>query len=51
MSGIVQGGWEFVIAAYLVTAVALGGYAASIFVRLAAEKRRASLESGLEARQ
>jgi hypothetical protein len=48
MSGIVQGGWEFVIAAYVATAVALGGYAASIFLRLAAEKRRASHESKRE---
>jgi hypothetical protein len=44
MSGIVQGGWEFVVAAYAVTALALGGYAVSLFVRLSAEKRRAPFD-------
>ena len=40
MSGIVQGGWEFVIAAYVVTAVILGGYATSVFLRYHHEKER-----------
>lgn len=40
MSGVVQGGWEFVIAAYTVTAVVLAAYGASIFFRSRAEQRR-----------
>jgi hypothetical protein len=34
MRGVVEGGWEFVIAAYAVTAVVLLGYAFSVFWRL-----------------
>ena len=34
MSGIVQGGWEFVIAAYTITGLALVIYGVSLFVRL-----------------
>ena len=34
MSGVVQGGWEFVIAAYSVTAVGFIIYAVSLFARL-----------------
>ena len=34
MSGVVQGGWEFVIAAYSITGVALVVYAVSLIVRL-----------------
>lgn len=51
MSGVVQGGWEFVTAAYLVTAAVLGGYAVSVLVRLGAEKRRAEVESRREGRE
>ena len=40
MSGVVQGGWEFVIAAYVVTSVVLGSYAASVFLRYRNERRR-----------
>ena len=40
MSGVVQGGWGFVAAAYLVTALVLGGYATSIFVRARAQAKR-----------
>jgi hypothetical protein len=32
-SGVVQGGWEFVTAAFLVTAVMLTGYTASVIAR------------------
>jgi len=32
MNGIVHGGWGYVWAAYLITAVVLGGYAARAFV-------------------
>ena len=48
MSGVVQGGWEFVVAAYAVTAAVLGAYTASVIVRLArgaaAARRRADEE-------
>lgn len=30
MNGIVQGGWPFVWAAYIVTALLLGGYAVTV---------------------
>jgi hypothetical protein len=33
MTGIIQGGWEFVAAAYLVSAAVLGAYAVSVFAR------------------
>ena len=45
MSGVVQGGWEFVVAAYLVTAAVLGGYATSVFVRLRYERSRAAAQA------
>lgn len=48
MSGVVQGGWEFVVAAYLVTAAALGGYATSVFLRLRNERSRAATEARRE---
>lgn len=32
MTGIVQGGWGYVIAAYAITALVLGGYAARTLV-------------------
>jgi hypothetical protein len=42
VSGVIHGGREFVIAAYVVTAAVLSGYAASIFLRYRAEKKRAA---------
>jgi len=42
MSGVVQGGWEFVIAAYVVSALILTGYASSVFFRYRSEKARAT---------
>jgi hypothetical protein len=45
VTGIVQGGWEFVAAAYVLSAVVLGGYATSVFVRYRTERRRASTEA------
>jgi hypothetical protein len=51
MSGVVQGGWEFVAAAYIVTAVALGAYAVSVFARLRSEKRRDAIASEREGRE
>lgn len=40
-SGVIEGGWEYVQAAYSVTAVILLGYAASLIARYRAEQRRA----------
>ena len=34
MTGVVQGGWEFVIAAYSITGVVLVAYTAWVIVRL-----------------
>jgi CcmD family protein len=34
MSGVVQGGWEFVIAAYTITGLGFVGYAISLITRL-----------------
>jgi hypothetical protein len=48
VSGVIAGGWEYVIAAYVATAVALGGYAVSVFVRWRNERNRASVESARE---
>ena len=45
MSGVVQGGWGFVAAAYIVTAAVLGGYATSVFLRWSSEKGRAAKET------
>jgi hypothetical protein len=42
---MVQGGWEFVAAAYVLSAAVLGGYATSVFVRYRTERRRASTEA------
>ena len=44
MSGVVTGGWEFVIAAYVVSTVVLGGYLASVLLRYRAEQNRQSRE-------
>jgi len=44
-SGVVQGGWEFVWAAYAVSAAVLLGYAASIHLRYRAERQRARREA------
>ena len=40
MMGVIQGGWEFVAAAYLVSAVVLTSYATSVFLRYRAERAR-----------
>lgn len=42
--GTVSGGWEFVQAAYVVSAVVLLGYFASVVARYRAERQRASRE-------
>lgn len=44
MSGIVHGGWGYVLAAYIVTALVLGGYAARAFVLHQVGKRLGDYE-------
>jgi hypothetical protein len=39
--GVIQGGWEFVVAAYSVSAAVLLGYAISIHMRYRSERERA----------
>jgi heme exporter protein CcmD len=41
-AGVIEGGWEYVWAAYAITAVILLGYAASLTARYRAEQRRAA---------
>jgi hypothetical protein len=41
VAGVIAGGWEYVIAAYVVTGAVLLGYTLSVFLRLRAESRRA----------
>jgi hypothetical protein len=48
MTGVVEGGWEFVAAAYTVTAAVLTAYAASVFLRYRSEKNRAAVEARRE---
>jgi heme exporter protein CcmD len=38
MSGVVTGGWNFVWAAYGITALVLGGYAWSVLMRYRKER-------------
>lgn len=40
MRGVIAGGWNYVWAAYIVTALMLGGYAASVVARYRAALRR-----------
>jgi hypothetical protein len=49
MSGMVEGGWEFVAAAYIVTGTVLSAYATSVFLRYRTERRRAATEAEREA--
>ena len=39
--GVIQGGWNFVVAAYVVSAVVLVSYAISVHLRYRAERDRA----------
>jgi|GEM_PF-630053 len=48
MSGVIQGGWEFVIAAYVVSGAVLILYTASIFIRLRREKIARQADPHLE---
>jgi len=40
MTGVIKGGWEYVIAAYLASAVILLGYAGSVVWRYRRERSR-----------
>jgi len=51
VSGVVQGGWEFVAGAYIVTAATLSAYATSVFLSYRTEQRRAAAEAEGEARK
>jgi hypothetical protein len=39
-TGVIQGGWSFVVAAYTVSAVVLGGYLISVHARYRRERER-----------
>jgi hypothetical protein len=41
VSGVVIGGFKFVIAAYVISTIVLGGYVLSVLVRLRQERRAA----------
>lgn len=43
-TGMIAGGWEFVQAAYLVSAVVLGSYFLSVHMRYKRERARAARE-------
>jgi hypothetical protein len=45
MTGVVHGGWNFVIAAYTVSALVYFGYALSIHLRYRSERARAAREA------
>jgi hypothetical protein len=44
MNGIVVGGWEFVWAAYILTAVAFAAYGVTVITGLREQRRRHSAE-------
>ena len=44
-SGVIHGGWSFVVAAYTVSAVVLVGYAISVHARYRAERDRVRREA------
>jgi len=46
--GVVEGGWGFVAAAYVVTAAVLGAYATTVFLRYRTEKDRAAAKAERE---
>jgi hypothetical protein len=46
VTGVIQGGWEYVQAAYLVTAAILIGYVVSLYARHRAERDRRQRERG-----
>jgi len=40
-SGVISGGWEFVTAAYSITAIVLGVYVVSVLLRFSKEREAA----------
>jgi hypothetical protein len=44
--GVIKGGWEFVMAAYTISAVLLGGYFVSVHLRFRKERERRRREEG-----
>ena len=44
-SGVVEGGWEFVTAAYALSALIMAGYFISVHLRYRAERRREEREA------
>ena len=44
-SGMVQGGWEFVVAAYSVSAFVFAAYFLSVHLRYRAERKQAEREA------
>jgi hypothetical protein len=44
-TGVIQGGWGFVVAAYCVSGIVLIGYAISVHVRYRAERARLKREA------
>jgi hypothetical protein len=51
LSGILEGGWEYVTLAYSVSVLVLGGYAISVFVRFRSERARSEREAGRTAEE
>jgi hypothetical protein len=48
MTGMIEGGWEYVVAAYAVTVVFFGGYLLTLWARYRAATRKvSSVESEL----
>lgn len=45
-SGVIQGGWEYVVAAYTVSALVLGGLFVSVHLRYRRERARRLREEG-----
>lgn len=46
MTGVISGGWEFVVGAYALTAIVLGVYMFSVFAKHAKEKASFDRQSG-----
>jgi hypothetical protein len=42
MTGVIEGGWEYVVAAYVVTVVFFGGYLLTLWARYRAATRKVS---------
>ena len=47
-TGVIEGGWSYVVGAYAVSAAVLIGYAVSVYLRYRAERARSEAETGRE---